>query len=430
MSNIFSGFTGRMVVLGTFLVISAGMFLFMLGETGTRVPLLEEAPNKLSFYADDIENLVPASQVWIAGVNVGEVLSSEATPDKGGHVIFTVRNEYWPLHEGVTVRIGDRSLVGESYLDIKDGTGAPIARDSVLSAQAIIPGVTLYDVYDGLDPETRKAASSMLVSLGGSTKMTRDGIAKTFNGLGDLGRGGHNAIDAIAAQAEDLEKLANQTATLLTALDTGQGQIADMVTAANKVTKATSDQRPALETTLRLLPETTDAAREASTSLEELSGKLSPVAADLRYATPKLSDALDLLPDTTHDLHDLLDPLQDTLDRAPKTLDKVGAFSSDLSDLSPKAYELLRDINPALDYLQPYGGDLAAFFANFNAALKPTDEKGRHLIRAMAFFNEKTLETPKRVDAGVYSNPYPKPGAGTNPGPFKGDYPKVERLGN
>jgi phospholipid/cholesterol/gamma-HCH transport system substrate-binding protein len=109
-------------------------------------------------------------------------------------------------------------------------------------------------------------------------------------------------------------------------------------------------------------------------------------------------------------------------------LDRVSDFSDDLRDLVPNARDILRDTNPVLKYAKPYGPDLAAFFANFNAALKPTDEVGRHFIRAQLYFNEKTLQSPVRTDIGIYSNPFPKPGAGNHPGPFKGDYPRLERL--
>jgi phospholipid/cholesterol/gamma-HCH transport system substrate-binding protein len=416
-----------MVVLGTFLLVSAGMFLYMLAQTGTRVPLLEEPPHPMTVYVEDIDNLVPASQVQIAGVKVGEVITTEATP-QGGRIVFTVQNKFFPLHEGVKIRLSERSLVGESYLEVRDGTGPPIPEGATLPKDAVLPAVTLYHVLEALDPETRKVTATMLQSLDKSTTGTRDQLAATFNGLGDLGRGGHTAIDAIAAQSEDLQKLAAETTTLLAALDNGQGQIADLVTGADKVTKATAGQRPALEESVRLLPETVQNAHDVSASLRDLSVKLAPVASDLKAASPKLSEALHELPGTTEELRGLLPPTQEVLDRAPATLERVDTFSDDLSDLVPSGREILRDLNPALRYLEPYGPDMAAFFANFNAALKPTDEAGRHYIRAMLFFNEKTAATPVRVGLGAYSNPYPRPGAGNRPGPFKGPYPRLERL--
>jgi phospholipid/cholesterol/gamma-HCH transport system substrate-binding protein len=426
--SIFSSFLGRMVVLGTFLLVSLSMFMYMLLQTGTHVPVLEKKPLTLVLYTENIDNLVPASQVQIAGVRVGEVLDSEATP-QGGQVTFRVDDAHWPLHQGLKVRIGQRSLVGESYLELRDGTGAPYPEGAVLPRDAVLPVVTLYDVYNSLDAKTRSTASQMLQGLGASTNQTRDGMSATMDGLSSLGRGGHTAIDAIAAQSQDLQKLVGQTTTLLQALDTGEGQIAHMVTGANQVTQATASQRGSLENTMRLLPDTLDTARDASASLTRLGANLAPVASDLRRSGPRLSDALVQLPDLTRDLRGLLPPASDVLDKAPDTLEKVSPFSDDLDDVVDPARTVLQDVNPVVGYLRPYGPDLAAFFANFDAALEPSDEAGRHLIRAMLFVNEKTLTSPVPISAGTYVQPFPKPGAGNTPGPFTGAYPRVEREG-
>jgi phospholipid/cholesterol/gamma-HCH transport system substrate-binding protein len=416
-----------MVVLGVFLAISFAMFVYMLAQTGTRIPLVQEQPKTLTLFTENIDNLVPASQVQIAGVRVGEVVSSDATA-QGGRVIFKVTSDHWPLHQGLKVRLGQRSLVGETYLELRDGNGPPIPDGTVLPRESILPVVTLYDVYDSLDPKTRATTSQMLQGLGQSTDQTKEGISQTFDGLSSLGHGGHTAIDAIASQSEDLRKLTQQTATLLNALDTGEGQIVHLVTSANRVTRATTDQRKSFEETMRLLPTTMDNARDASDSLEQLSSSLGPVARDLRRAAPKLSEALVQLPDTTRDLHRLLPPAHEVLHRAPRTLDKVSPFSDDLDNVVDPARDVLADVNPVVGYLQPYGPDIASFFANFNAALKPQDEAGRHIIRAMLFFNEKAVASPTSISAGTYVNPFPKPGAGNHPGPFTGQYPRVERA--
>ena len=425
--SFLSSFFGRMVVLGAFLLVSISMFFYMLLQTGTQVPILRESPKTLTMFADNIDNLVPASQVQIAGVRIGEVMTSDATSE-GGRVIFRVNSQYWPLHQGVHIRIGQRSLVGESYLDITDGKGEPIPEGTTLPREAIEPVVNLYSIYQSLDPQTRTETTAMLKSLGGATMQTKDGLSATMDGLSSLGRGGHTAIDAIAAQSEDLKKLTQETATLMRAFDTGEGQIAHMVSSANRVTASTAGQRPAFEEFWRLLPETLDNARNASASLRNLGGALAPVASDLRQAGPKLSDALVDLPGTSKDLRGLLPAANDTLNRAPDTLSRVSDFSDDLRDVIPAGRDMLADVDPVLHYLRPYGPDLAAFFANFNAALKPEDEAGRHFIRAQIYLNEKTLTSPTPLSLGNYVNPFPKPGAGTHPGPFTGKYPRLEQL--
>jgi phospholipid/cholesterol/gamma-HCH transport system substrate-binding protein len=426
--RLLSSFFGRMVVLGIFLLISLAMFLYMLEQTGYKIPLLDAKPKTLTVYMDSLDNLVAASQVQIAGVRVGQVLDSEATP-QGGEAIFEVTPDHWPLHQGLKIRLGQRSLVGESYLDLTDGNGPPIPEGTVLPRDTLKPVVNLYDVYNSLDAKTRATTSLMLQSLGESTKQTKQGLSDTMDGLTLLGRSGHTAIDAIAAENTDLRKLVSQTTTLVSALDTGEGQIASMVSAANRVTQATASQRGNFEETMRLLPTTLDNARDASHSLHDLADNLRPVAHDLRKAGPDLTKALKQLPDTTRDLRHLMPPARIVLDRAPRTLDKVSPFSDDLDGVIDPARDVLADVNPVVGYLRPYGPDIAAFFANFAAAVQSHSEDGRYIIRANVNVDEKSVATPGiPVSAFVYSNPFPKPGAGAHPGPFTGPYPHVERA--
>jgi phospholipid/cholesterol/gamma-HCH transport system substrate-binding protein len=426
--RIASTFIGRMAILSVFLLVSLAMFLYMDLQTGAHIPLLSSKPKELAFYTQNLDNLVTASQAQVAGVRVGQVLDSEAT-DKGGKVTFEVYQDHWPLHQGLKIRIGQRSLVGESYLELLDGHGPPIPEGTTLPNDSILPVVNLYDVYDTLDAKTRATTSQMLQSLGQSTSQTKDQLSATMDGLSSLGRSGHDAIDAIAAQDTDLRKLAAQTTTFLQALDTGEGQIANLVGSANRVTQATASQKASFDETVRLLPETLDNVRDASGSLHDLAGNLSPVARDLRHADRKLSDALIQLPDLSRNLRGLMPPAHGVLRRAPKTLDRVSPFADDVSDTIGPARTVLADVNPVVGYLRPYGPDLAAFFANFSAAAGEHDSAGRYNIRALAMINEKALVTPvgTPLSAAIYSNPFPKPGAGARPGPWNGKYPRVER---
>ncbi len=84
-----------------------------------------------------------------------------------------------------------------------------------------------------------------------------------------------------------------------------------------------------------------------------------------------------------------------------------------------------------LAYIKPYGPELAAYFANFNAVLNYRDESGAYYLRLTPLVNTHSPELPIKTDGllGNYTNPYPAPGTGATPGPFKGEYPRVERDG-
>lgn len=426
--NLLKGPTARLAQVVGFALAAGAVLLYLLSGTHITVPLLND-PGHYTVVADmdDVDNLAVAGQVRIAGVRVGEVRSID---HEGEHarVVLSLEEQYTPLHEGATIRLGARSLVEEGYLEIVDGEGEEIAAGTTLPAEAVRPSVQLNDVLRGLDSETRDAMSSMLRSMGTGTKGTRAGLRSTLKGLGHLGREGHTALDAIAAQSEDLTALAKDTATLLSALDTGEGQIATMVANAEAVTKSTSGQREAIENTMRQLPGVLASAGNASEELAKLSGSLAPVAAHLKSAAPFLSAALRELPETSKDLRGMLPELSQVLDRAPATLDRIPTLGSDLRRLIPAATATLQDVNPMLAYLKPYGPEIAAYFANFAASMQYTDEVGQRYIRLMPLYNDQSLQSAIDPGAlGAYLNPIPAPGAGGKPGPFTGEYPRVER---
>jgi phospholipid/cholesterol/gamma-HCH transport system substrate-binding protein len=176
-----------------------------------------------------------------------------------------------------------------------------------------------------------------------------------------------------------------------------------------------------------MLPGVLTSADTASGTLRTLASALAPVAANLKQAAPDLNVALDQLPATTKDLRGLLTPLSGVLDAAPTTLDRVPVLGTDVRNLVPGARTLLGDANPMLGYLKPYGPELAAFFANFNAVLQYTDEAGVHYARLLPHVNEQSVQSPLKSSLlGTYYNPLPPPGSGAHPGPYSGTYPRLE----
>jgi phospholipid/cholesterol/gamma-HCH transport system substrate-binding protein len=361
----------------------------------------------------------------IAGVRVGKVRALEERNGKA-HTVMHLRPPATPLHEGATVQVRAKSLVEESYLEIVDGRGRELPDGSRLPASAVISSVQLNDLFTSLDPKTRAALGEAVRSFGAGTKGTRADIDRALTGLG---REGHDALDALAAQSDDLKALTRETTTLLQALDTGHGQIASLVSDADRLTRATAGGRADLEATLRQLPGVLSSANATTGKVTELSQALGPVAADLDAAAPHLSNALSQLPATSRDLRELLPALDGTLDRAPATLQRVPAVSNDARELIPTLRVTLADVNPMLSYLQPYGRDIAAFFANWSAMLAQRDVNG-HYLRVSTVFNEQSVSNfPIESHVAVLdkSNAYPKPGQAANPGPFTGRYPHVDR---
>jgi phospholipid/cholesterol/gamma-HCH transport system substrate-binding protein len=430
MMSISFGRVGRLGVVLAFFAVCVGIFIWFLQGTATRVPIIEPKGYEASIRIADIDNIVPASKVRVAGVPVGEVRKVQNGPHAAEVTFVIDLKGVAPLHEGVKVRVGNKSLVGDSYLEIIDGKGAAIPENTTLPDSAAETSTQVDDVIQGLDPQTRTALAGMLRSTGAATAGTEKNVAMLATGLGGLGGSGSAAMSALADQQADLRQLGRNVEVLMNALDEGQGQIADLVTNAQKVTDAVAGQRQSMETTIKMVPGVLKAAQNASGKVTELSGNLAPVAAGLRDSSNNLNESLQQLRPATKDIRGMLPAFSDVQDQAPKTFDKLPALSGDVNGLAPDATSILRDLDPALRYVAPYGLDLGAFFANFNAVFYP-DEAGVFYARILAQVNAQTVQSPLKTPIGaMYDNPLPAAKAGNNPGPFKGPYPHVERDGN
>lgn len=408
-----------------FLAAMAVIFAILWVNFGGSIPGVTGGYRVTAVLADT-QNLVYDSEVRIAGVPVGKVRDLQHTPE-AVEVALEIRGDAVPLHQGAQVRLRAKTLIEETYLEVSDGTGVALPDGGRLPASAEQASVKFDDLLDTLPPDTRATLASAVRRLGVATDGEAQALSATLSALGRLGRDGHDALDVLASQSEDLAALVRETTTLLAVLDEGEGQIARMVTAAERLTRASASRDAKLEEAVRLLPGLLDKTRAASPPVRELAAALTPLAEPLRRAAPDLNAALAELPGATAELRGLLPPLDGVLDRSPATLTRTPAVAADASALIPVLRVGLADLNPMLAYLAPYGRDIAAFAANaaqvVNASQPNGVSAGRFLVVIDANFIREAV-------AGKPHNAYPPAGGAVNPQPFSGSVPRVFEEAN
>jgi phospholipid/cholesterol/gamma-HCH transport system substrate-binding protein len=418
----------RLARILLFFAVGVVVVVYLLVGTPLKIPFLKPPMNYVvKVNVPDVDNAIPGGEVRIAGIKVGQIDDIQLL---GGQALLTLSftPDGAPLHQGATGRVGAKSVVEETDINIRDGSGPAIPSGTTLPDGSVKTSVQVRDIVNSLDAPSRENLGATLRSLGAGTDGTSSQVRQTLDGLGDLGREGYTALDAFAAQSQDLKLLTRDTATVLKALDAGQGTVVNLVTSARQLTSATDRQHSTIEDTMGLLPPVLDSANTASVSLTGLASALAPVSAGLNSAGRPLGDALTTLPDTTRDVRHLLPSLSTVLDRAPTTLHKESRLGSDIRDAVPDTREILREVNPMVAYLKPYGHDFAAWITNFNAILQATDERGYNMARLQPMINDASVATPvdpSRMGIGAYNNAIPPAGKGGFPGPFKGNYPHV-----
>ena len=406
----------RSVVVSAFLATMLAVAGFTYLQLGGRLPVFSSEGYRITATLTDAQNLLAGSSVREAGVDVGTVHSIGFEPGKVTAVL-RIDQDSKPLHEGATVRLRFKSLIEETYVEVVDGTGKALPGGAALPAAAQLPAVRFEDLLNSLDAPTQRALGSLIRRLDPSTRGRAGDLSTLLAGLGGIGRDGAGTLDILAAQTDDLRGLTAETAELLALLDEGQGRLARVVDAAERVSGATAAQADDLEAAVKALPGVLDRAKAAAGPLRSLTGALTPLAPPLRAAAPDLSAALTQLGPATTELRGLLPPLGAVLDQAPATLTRTPPVATALRAAIPPLCGAFGDLDPMLAYLAPYGRDAAAGVANFADALSPA----RHTWRIGLIVNG---QSPEGLTSGG-TNAYPAPGASTQPAAFSGAVPQV-----
>lgn len=406
-----------------FVALCAVIFGFLWTQAGGRIPLVSQSGYQVTIPMRDIDNLVFQSDVRVAGVEVGQIEEIDIDGPTA-KVTLELDESVAPLHEGAVVTVRNKTMIEETYLEIRDGDGEPYPDDASLPAAAGRGSVQLNDVLTSLDAGTRKDLSGLIRSGGASTRGTRDDVDAVLAGLGDLGSNA-GALDALAKQSADLRSLVRSSALVLDSLDVQQGRIVDLVRDAQTLTSVTSRHEHDVEELMRALPPLLERTEVAGESLRTLADPLGTVATHLRGASGDLNAALLELPATTRDLRGMVPSLDRTLTWAPATLQRLSPFQQATEPLVDTLQVNLADLNPMLEYLQPYGHDVASYWANFIGFVSSSDSNGP-IARVKPIFNANSVNLGVPLTPGTMYNPYPAPGAHNSPRDFRGDYPRIE----
>lgn len=367
----------RTTIVVIFTVVSLAFYGVFWVAAGGRLPIVNPEPYQVVFQSPINRNLVVQSEVTLNGISVGRVQDIQV---KGGIAQVTAgfdgRPELAPLHEGVQAEIKTKTLINETYIDLSDGTGPEIPDKTVLPPGNVAPPVDTDEVVRALPPEARKNLGGAIQSLAVATDNNQSGISQTIGSLGEPTNYVPAALQALADQEPALRQLTGNTARLVSALDTRQGQIGELVENAELVTRTTAGSREDLANVIRKLGPTLRTAQNASDDLSRLGSTLQPVVSNLNRAAKPLNEALAELPATSQDLRELLPFLDSTLDKLPPTLKKVPRFAGDLRNLAPAASGFLKEVNPVLAYLKPCAPNAVTTFQNLGAALNRVHPDG------------------------------------------------------
>ncbi|MFN2462557.1 MAG: MlaD family protein, partial [Candidatus Dormibacteria bacterium] len=223
-----------------FTVISLSGLLWLAINTGQRFGPLPPA-YRVSFEVRDADGLVNGDDVRIAGIPVGKVLAV-STVARGAMVTMGLDTKFSPIYSDATVLIRPKSLLGEKYVDMQKGTSnVEVVDGGSIPATQAASQVEVDQVLNNSDPETRKALSVDLQSLGQGL----DGRGKDLNAtLPELQRIAEH-LSNVSARFKDrsaqIDHILVDTDTILSTLSDEHAQLARLLQTADGVTTTIAD---------------------------------------------------------------------------------------------------------------------------------------------------------------------------------------------
>ena len=159
-------------------ILAVGVLMFGSGG-GTEYTVRLQSANQL----------VKGNEVKVGGLPIGEVTDIKLSEDNQADIKVTINDEdFAPLHEGTeaTVRVTSLPSVANRYISLRPGpNNAPeIKEGGALETDETTNAVDLDQLFNTLDPKTRKGLQKTLQGFATWYAGQSDNLQKTFKYLG------------------------------------------------------------------------------------------------------------------------------------------------------------------------------------------------------------------------------------------------------
>ncbi len=389
-------------------------------------------PYHLEASFKDTEVLQTKFSVLVRGYDVGKVTDISYDPqDKRAKVTFTVDNDTIPVYRDASAFIGERTILGDSYVNLDPGTPAAGPAPSGFQI-AGHPSVNFDQALSFLDAKGRAHVRSLLHSLAKATRGKDGGeelnvtLAELSRTVGEL----RNLTGALHGQEANIAGLVRDSSVVLHELGTREQSIRTIVAAGRATLDALATNTASLEQGLNELPGLLASGTHALRNARPLLIEARPLVHKLNAAAPSLVPVLDRLPKLSTDTVHIVSRLSG-IPALRNTLQLVTAVGPLVPNLEASA----RNLVTLLRYTAPRSKGIAAFFANMASVTAHGDENGRWARFYIGTEPGELDDQPTPANCapgahpttGVCHNAYPKPGDAAHDQPYrKGSYPHLK----
>ena len=425
---------GRILVAVGFTLSCFGLLLFLWVAFGGPIPLKSQSYRFNAYFAEGSQ-LASEADVRISGVSVGKVKSTElAPPDQKvdgqdtTKAVIEIKPEFAPVSTNARAILRQKTLLGETYIEITPGTepgeqDEPVslgAATSVSDAEAdqiesIPEGGTLPttqtqsqvqidEIFNALDEETRAAFSRWMQGSAAAIKDRGLDVNDAFGNLGPFAGDASEVLGVLRRQKTALQGLVRDTGEVFGALSENEAALSGAVTNSNSAFEALASQQTALAETFQILPTFARESRLTFERLDAFQANTRPLILDLKPVADELSPTLANIRRLSPELLGLFGDVDQLNQVADEGLPALTGTLRELRPLLRGLDPFLANLNPIVRFLDDYKEVIPDFLAAPGVGTSDTLESlpgqaaPRHALRQLGYLSQESLSIyPDRI---------------------------------
>ncbi len=414
---------GKTITMVVFTLSCLGLLLFIWLSFGGPIPLNPQGYRFRAAFPAATQLAVQAD-VRIAGVTVGKVVGKTVDP-RTNRTIATIelQTRYAPVHRDARALLRAKTILGEAYVALSPGSpaAAPLPDGGQLALGRVDDTVQLSQVFDALDPRTRRALQVWQQQLAASVAGNASNLSNVLGNLPTFAADAGDVLAVLDVQHAAVVSLVRNGGAVFTALGQNQAALRHLIVSSESIFATTAARQGALARTFQIFPtflretETTmDRLRQFATDADPLVRALNPAARELG---PTLR-ALDAL---SPDLRTLLARLGRLITVARTGLPAYASVLRGATPLLGATAALLEQVNPIVSWLGIHQQLLSDFISNggYGLAGTTTTFGGAgltcagvpcgHYLRQFQPQGQETLALYQNRDANNRGDTYPPP---------------------
>ncbi|MEA2158058.1 MAG: phospholipid/cholesterol/gamma-HCH transport system substrate-binding protein [Solirubrobacteraceae bacterium] len=406
----------KVVTMVLFALSCAGLLLFLWLSFGGTIPFNPQGYRiRVSFQSAG--QLATQADVRIAGVTVGKVIYKSLDPN-GNRTFATlqIQNKYAPIRSDARAILREKTILGETYVEMSPGSpnAKPVPDGGLLRRGEVQPAVQLDEVFNALDPATRKAFQVWQQQLALSVKGNDQNLNNVLGNLPQFAADATDILRVLDVEHSAVVRLVQNGGTVFSALSQDQSALRNLVTSAGTTFRTTAANNNALAATFKVFPTFLTETKATMTRLKAFSLDTDPLAKALLPVASDLGPTLHSVQVLSPDLRRLfvnLGPLI-TVSKTglPGIRDVLLGAKPLLGSLGP----FLEQLNPILTWLSLHQQLVSDFISNGAAGLaaKTVSVGGGgvgHYLRQFSPVGPETLSFAPARDANNRGNTYPPP---------------------